>query len=182
MELSPDGKFIFLLADGKPPKVDVGGGQERAASRSSGEMVLQGGRGAELHLRPRLAAVQGEVLRRGPAGRGLGLLLQRTYRKFLPFINNNYDFAEMLSEMLGEVNASHTGCYVRRRAAERRSDSGARAPLRLGAIAGDGVKIAEVVEGGPLDKARARRSRPGTIIEKIDGEPVDAADSTSISC
>jgi hypothetical protein len=32
------------------------------------------------------------------------------YQKFLPYINNNYDFAEMLSEMLGEMNASHTGC------------------------------------------------------------------------
>ena len=36
-----------------------------------------------------------------------------TYKKFLPYINNNYDYAEMLSEMLGEMNASHTGCYYR---------------------------------------------------------------------
>ena len=33
---------------------------------------------------------------------------KEVYRKFLPHINNNYDFAEMLSEMLGELNASHT--------------------------------------------------------------------------
>lgn len=32
-----------------------------------------------------------------------------TYRKFLPHINNNYDYAEMLSELLGELNVSHTG-------------------------------------------------------------------------
>jgi len=25
------------------------------------------------------------------------------YRKFLPFINNNHDYAEMVSEMLGEL-------------------------------------------------------------------------------
>ncbi len=31
------------------------------------------------------------------------------YQKFLPHINNNYDFAEMLSELLGELNVSHTG-------------------------------------------------------------------------
>jgi hypothetical protein len=31
-----------------------------------------------------------------------------TYAKFLPHINNNYDFQE-LSEILGELNASHTG-------------------------------------------------------------------------
>ena len=27
------------------------------------------------------------------------------YRRFLPHINNNYDFAELLSEWLGELNA-----------------------------------------------------------------------------
>ena len=32
-----------------------------------------------------------------------------SYKRFLPYINNNYDFTEMLSEMLGELNASHTG-------------------------------------------------------------------------
>ena len=37
------------------------------------------------------------------------------YRKFLPSINNNYDFAEMLSELLGELNASHTGARYRDR-------------------------------------------------------------------
>ena len=35
------------------------------------------------------------------------------YAKFLPHINNNRDFAEMCSEMLGELNASHTGCFYR---------------------------------------------------------------------
>ena len=31
------------------------------------------------------------------------------YAKFLPHINNNYDFANLLSELLGELNVSHTG-------------------------------------------------------------------------
>ena len=34
---------------------------------------------------------------------------KETYRKFLPHIDNNFDFQEMLSEMLGELNGSHTG-------------------------------------------------------------------------
>ena len=29
------------------------------------------------------------------------------YRRFLPYISNDIDFAEMLSEVLGELNASH---------------------------------------------------------------------------
>ncbi len=46
------------------------------------------------------------------------------YAKFLPFINNNYDFAEMLSEMLGELNASHTGCRLRAAPSRRRRHRG----------------------------------------------------------
>ncbi len=37
------------------------------------------------------------------------------YEQFLPYITNNYDFAEMLSEMLGELNGSHTGAGYRHR-------------------------------------------------------------------
>lgn len=35
--------------------------------------------------------------------------MTNAYRKFLPHIDNNYDFAELLSEWLGELNVSHTG-------------------------------------------------------------------------
>jgi Tol biopolymer transport system component len=38
-------------------------------------------------------------------------LMKKTYARFLPHINNNFDFAEMLSEMLGELNTSHTGSH-----------------------------------------------------------------------
>src|SRR5262249_43999589 len=33
----------------------------------------------------------------------------QAYRRFLPHITNGRDFAELLSEMVGELNASHTG-------------------------------------------------------------------------
>jgi tricorn protease len=97
----------------------------------------------------------------------------REYRKFLPFINNNYDFAEMLSEMLGEVNASHTGCRYRPRV------SNADETAELGLLydfsyTGNGVKVAEVVEGGPLDKASSK-IRAGHIIEMIDGQQLTEA-------
>ena len=97
------------------------------------------------------------------------------YKKFLPFINNNYDYAEMVSEMLGEMNVSHTGCYY----------SGARPPTAdataaLGLFmdydfAGPGLKVAEILSGGPLDKA-ALKIRAGHVIEKIDGQVLDGAD------
>src|SRR4030042_1443205 len=41
------------------------------------------------------------------------------------------------------------------------------------AHAGPGVKIVEVIAGGPLDKAGLDIA-PGTVIEAIDGEPIAA--------
>ena len=34
---------------------------------------------------------------------------RKIYQRFLPYINNEYDFRDMLGELLGELNASHTG-------------------------------------------------------------------------
>lgn len=96
---------------------------------------------------------------------------RKTYERFLPYINNNYDFQEMLSEMLGELNASHTGA--------RYNTSGphlATASLGLffdNSWQGDGLRVEEVLKGGPFD-IRKTDVRPGCIIEKIDGKPVKA--------
>lgn len=94
---------------------------------------------------------------------------KKAYEKFLPHINNNYDFAEMLSEMLGELNGSHTG-------ARYYSTSSAPATASLGAFydnnyTGDGLKIEEIIAKGPLTKAETK-IRPGCIIEKIDGTSI----------
>lgn len=94
--------------------------------------------------------------------------LKIAYQKFLPHINNNNDFAEMLSEMLGELNVSH--CW----AGYNKYSQGADATASLGAFydnnyKGIGVKIVEVLKGGPLDKA-GFNIKPGMIINAIDGE------------
>lgn len=94
------------------------------------------------------------------------------YKKFLPYISNNRDFAEMLSEMLGELNASHTGC----RYAHPQQNLDATASLGLfydQAYTGDGLKITEVMKKGPLDRASSK-VKPGVIIEQIDGVVVKA--------
>lgn len=94
-----------------------------------------------------------------------------SYRRFLPFINNNYDFTEMLSEMLGELNASHTGA--------RYAASGASlATATLGlfyddAYAGDGLKIKEIIAQSPLAQKKTE-VKPGCIIEAIDGASIKA--------
>lgn len=94
------------------------------------------------------------------------------YAKFLPHINNNRDFAELCSEMLGELNASHTGCMYR---PDRENPD---ETAHLGAFfdesfTGDGLKIAEVIAKGPLVSASSK-IKTGTIIEKIDGQAITA--------
>ncbi|HDT11312.1 MAG TPA: peptidase S41, partial [bacterium] len=98
------------------------------------------------------------------------------YKQFIPHINNNYDFTEMLSEMLGELNASHTGSgYIHRESMG--DDTG-----RLGifyTISEKGLVVDEVIQGSPLDKAGSR-IKPGVIIEKIDGITTAGNDINSI--
>jgi len=92
------------------------------------------------------------------------------YAKFLPYINNPYDFADLLSEMLGEVNASHTG--GRYWSNDPKGDQTA----ALGALYdpsydGDGLRIAEVLDKSPLIKPEGK-VKEGVVIEKIDGTEI----------
>lgn len=73
------------------------------------------------------------------------------YEKFLPYINNNYDFAILLSEILGELNASHTGGYYYGSGGKSRQSTASLGAFFDPAYQGDGLAIAEVVKRGPLD-------------------------------
>ncbi len=98
--------------------------------------------------------------------------MSKDYRKFLPHINNNYDFAEMVSEWLGELNVSHTGGRYR-----GASPAGLQQPTAsLGALYdlnydSNGVKIIEILPQGPLFGLNPE-IRPGTVIEEINGKAI----------
>jgi tricorn protease len=105
-------------------------------------------------------------------------MYKKAYTRFLPYINNNYDFQELLSEMLGELNASHTG--GRYGSQNPNGDQTASLGLFYDEFgAGDGLKITEVITGGPLDIANSK-VKAGMIIEKIDGGVVTAASDWAI--
>lgn len=92
--------------------------------------------------------------------------MSAAYRKFLPHIDNNYDFAELLSEWLGELNVSHTGGrFYPKGQSEPTATLGV---LFDWTFDGKGMLISEVIEKGPFDKANTQ-VKPGVIIEKIDG-------------
>lgn len=99
------------------------------------------------------------------------------YRKFLPHISNGYDFAELLSEWLGELNVSHSG--------GRYYPAGAKEPTAsLGLLfdtdyAGKGLKVSEVVKGGPFDHFKLGL-KAGDVITRINGTEITPEQDASI--
>ena len=96
-------------------------------------------------------------------------LMVQNYARFLPHISNNYDFAEMLSELLGELNVSHTGG---RYYPSAKGDATAHLGLVFDMTeARDGMKITAVLEDGPFCRANSK-VKVGDVITAINGEPL----------
>lgn len=93
------------------------------------------------------------------------------YRKFLPHITNNHDFSEMLSEMLGELNVSHTGSGASSYSSINNDRTAALGLIYDLTYDGKGLKVAEVVNMSPFDNASSKL-KPGMVIEKINGEEI----------
>ena len=98
--------------------------------------------------------------------------MKTAYAKFLPHIDNDRDLAELISEMQGELNASHTGGRYR----PKRENADATAALGFfpdPAWTGDGVRILEIIYKSPLHKAGSK-VKNGVVITAIDGESIPA--------
>jgi tricorn protease len=170
MELSADGKSLFVFADGRVMKIDPESAKSEPVT-IGGEMVLDQSAEKVYMYDHMWRQMKQKMLVADLYGADWDYY-NGVYRKFLPHINNNYDYAEMVSELLGEMNVSHTGCYY----------SGARTPTSDATasvgffmdydFAGPGLKVAEILSGGPLDKA-GLKIRAGHVIEKIDGQALN---------
>lgn len=163
-----DMENLYLLSGGRISKVDLGAGSTKGIS-ISGEMEYD-------EVAEREAAFEHVYIRTKnifyePTFHGKDWDMLRTeYEKYLSHVGNNYEFSELLSEMLGELNVSHAGA----RFGDNIPNGDATASLGIFFDYdhdGNGIKITEVIKGGPLDKA-AFDVKPGMVIQKIDGETV----------
>ena len=93
-----------------------------------------------------------------------------TYARFLPHIDNNFDFQEMLSELLGELNGSHTGARYSYRSGYAMGTLGA---FYDNGYKEDGLKIKEIIKGGAL-YLQHPDIKAGDIITAINGEEIKA--------
>jgi Tol biopolymer transport system component/C-terminal processing protease CtpA/Prc len=163
-------KNIFLLADGAISRIDP-------TSAKRDPIALAGEE--SLDVGAERVAMFDHVWRRtrdtfySKGYHGIDWMGARAiYAKYLPHIGNNVELAELLAEMLGELNVSHSGATF---STSQPTDD---ATASLGLIfdqtyTGAGAKIAEVLREGPLDRA-AIAIKPGMIIESVDGRAIPA--------
>ncbi|HWH61636.1 MAG TPA: S41 family peptidase, partial [Ginsengibacter sp.] len=169
LEMSKDGKMLYVLSNGKLSQVSTADGKITPININS-EMVVDGLAEREYIFNHAWRQVKKKLY--DPTMHGLDWeMYKQTYAKFLPFIADNYDFRELLSEMLGELNVSHTGGrYIPK--TENPDETASLGLLYDEMQGGKGLKIAEVISGGPLDKAQSK-IKEGQVIMKIDGNEID---------
>lgn len=168
LEWDKDMKNLYLLADGAISKI-TDSGSKKEPVKIAGEMTLD--KDAERRHMFEHIKIRTKGAFYTPDMHGVdwdSLTIQ--YENYLSHIGTDHEFAEMISELLGELNVSHAGA----RHIGNGQNGDATASLGIFLDYGhhvDGIKIKEVIKGGPLDKAGLEVTS-GMIIEKIDGQPI----------
>jgi tricorn protease len=169
MEMTEDGEHIFLLAGGSLSRIDTGGGDQKGIS-FAGEMHVRGDAERE-HM---FGHVWRQTLKKfyRPDMQGVDWAFYRDqYAPKVGGVTNNRDFAVILSEFLGELNASHTGGIYRPGGGPGDASTASLGVFYDNAYTGPGTRIVEIMEGGPLDRADLDIVA-GDVIRSINGTEV----------
>ncbi|MDX2414824.1 MAG: S41 family peptidase [Bacteroidales bacterium] len=168
LEWDKDMKKLFLLADGKISTIDLKTKKKTAIS-TQGEVLLDTKAEREQmfeHVWKRVKTMFYISSYHGADWDALGEI----YRAKLKWISNDMEFTEFLSEMLGELNVSH--CGARYRAKAQGGDQTASLGIFFDyAYKGKGLKITEIIKGGPMDKA-SLKVKKGDVITELDGKAI----------
>ncbi len=167
IEMSEDEKTLYLSNNGKLVKIDAEKG-DVTNIQISGDMMVN----SEEERKYMFNHMWRQVTKKfyDPEIHGIDWQMYHDeYAKFLPHINNNYDFQQLLSELLGELNASHTG-------GRYYPDNKGLNTASLGLLYdekydGKGIRVSGVIPGGPMDKAD-NKIKKGDIILAINGEEI----------
>lgn len=166
--MDKEGRNIYMLSGGRINKIDVNSGQMKGLSYNADFELKKPEERAYI-----FEHAWQQVLDKfyDPAIHNVDWqFYKKEYERFLPHINNNYDFAEALGEILGELNASHTGAKY--------NSGGSKPTACLGAFfdethKGNGLLIKEIIAQGPLTSADTK-IKEGVIIEKINNDEIAA--------
>ncbi len=163
-----DMKNLYLLSGGSISKVDVKGKSKKGVSIKS-EMTLDVAAERQQmfdHVWKRNESMFYISNFHGADWKAL----RENYEPKLVNIGNDFEFAELLSEMLGELNVSHSG--ARYRGYDPKGDKTASLGIFIDySFDGEGIKIEEIIKDGPLDKKHLEISA-GMILKEIDGQKI----------
>lgn len=167
--MDKEGKDLFILADGRISKINLEDGKSDPV-KMNGDMFLNESAERSYLFNHVWRQVKKKFYVEDLQGVDWDLY-KKEYEKKLPAISNNQDFAQLLSELLGELNASHTGARFRPYIAngDRTASLGVFYDLNYN---GKGLKINEIMVNGPLAGSKSK-VKPGVVIEKVDGIEVE---------
>ena len=169
MAIDKDGENIFVLSKGSIYKISTKDNKKKAVSFSAEYEINN-----YAERKYMFEHIHRQMLKKFYVKNMHGVdwnFYKTEYEKFLPHINNRYDFAEMMSELLGELNASHTGTYAR-------ASGGGDQTASLGIFynidkAETGITITDIIDKSPADLVKPELKK-GDIILKINEHNITA--------
>jgi tricorn protease len=165
LEMSKDGKALFLLAGGNIMKIGIDDGKVSPVPINT-NFTLNAVAERTYIFDHICKQVKKKLF--DPNLQGVDWnYYHDNYATFLPYVNNNYDFTLLLSELLGELNVSHTGSGFIHNVpdGDKTASLGLLYDLQK---EGNGLVVKDILTGGPFDVAGTKMKR-GYVIDKIDG-------------
>ncbi|MCK5822688.1 MAG: PD40 domain-containing protein [Bacteroidales bacterium] len=169
LQTDKKGKFIFILSKGKIYKINTKDNSKKPVTFNAEYELDTYAERAYLFEHMHRQMLQ-KFYKKDMHGVDWNFY-KKEYEKFLTHINNDFDFAEMMSELLGELNASHTGAYSY-------SNNGGNKTASLGIFydinkAEEGITITDILDKGPVALAE-KEIKKGDVIVKIDDNKITA--------
>ena len=171
MHLDKEGKNAFLLADRSLKTVEIESGKTKPVKLEA-KMELDAAAERDYLFEHAWRQTREEILRRRTCTAWTGTPTRKPTSASCPTSTTTATSPMLVSELQGELNASHLGCYC----PARNPNADATATLAFFPDPdwdGTGVRIAEIIDGGPLENADTK-VKAGTVIEAIDGQTIAA--------
>lgn len=155
IQLSPDGKEIYVLANGSLKSGKLGDKISLKNIASSPVMALNAVKERDYIFEYGWRKIKDKFYKEDFHGIDWDFM-RESYGRKLPSIGHNRDLANMFAEMTGELNASHIGSSYRPRPSPDADSTGQLGLLFDMKNISDGLTVLEVLGKGPFGKASSR--------------------------
>lgn len=169
LQLDAKGESLFVLADGAMQKIEISSDESKAITYK-GIIGLQADAERQYMFEHIWRQTKDKFY--DPNMHGIDWdLMGKDYGPKIQSISHNRDFAIIMSEMLGELNASHTGSGYRNKPSAFASTASLGVLFEAKAQK-QGLLISEVLPYSPLKRSKTEITK-GMLLTHIDGKPVN---------